>query len=74
MPGGQREWDSLARTGNVVPSSPGGAHGCHEQHIHDVQLGRVLLVKPVAVVDPLPQELDGGLGSVHLFGWHVQVI
>ena len=65
---------SLSRTSNVIPSSPRGAHGSHKQHIHEVQLACVLLVKPVTVVNPLPQELNGGLGPIHFFGWHVEVI
>lgn len=65
---------SLSRTSNVIPSSPGGPHGCHKQHIHNVQLICVLLVKPATMVNPLPQELNGRLGPIHLFGWHVEVI
>lgn len=26
------------------------------------------------MVNPLPQELNGGLGPIHFFGWHVEVI
>ena len=65
---------SPSHTSNVISSSTRGAHGCHKQHINDVQLVCVFLVKPVTVVNPLPQELNGRLGPIHLFGWHVEVI
>ena len=45
---------SPSRTSNVIPSSPRRAHGCHKQHINDVQLVGILLVKPVTMVNPLP--------------------
>lgn len=65
---------SFSRTSNVIPSSPGRAHGSHKQHIHNVQPVCVLLVKPVTMVNPVPQELNGGLGPIYFFGWHVEVI
>ena len=37
-------------------------------------LGVFLEVIPVPVVHPLSQQLNRRLGSVHLSGWHVQVI
>lgn len=43
-------------------------------HISEENLGRVLLVVPVRVIDPLPQQLDRGLRAIHFFGRHVQVI
>ena len=42
--------------------------------VNDLQFGRVLLVVPVPVVDPLPEQLDGRLGPVDLLGWHVQIV
>ena len=44
---------------------------------HDVgeeELGGVLAVVPVSVVDPLSQQLDGRLCAVLLLGRHVQVV
>lgn len=73
--GKQREINPLPRhTSDVIPSSTRGTHGSHKQNIHNVQPVCVFLVKPVAVVNPLSQQLNGGLGSIHLFGWHVKVI
>ena len=43
-------------------------------HIDQEDLGGVLLVVPVFVVQPLSQQLDGRLGAVLLFGRHAQVI
>ena len=58
-----------------VPPSPRGAHGTHECDVHQFPEGADgLAVVPAPVVHPLPDELDGGLGPVHLQGWHVQVV
>ncbi len=46
----------------------------NEQNIDEVDLGVLLEVVPVPVVLPLPQELDGWLGSVDLPRWHVQIV
>ena len=43
-------------------------------HVHNVHSGGVLAVVPVAMVRPLSQQLDGRLCSVHLLGWHVEVV
>ena len=57
-----------------VPSSSGRAHGGHELSVHQLH-GRVLLeVIPVPMVQPLSQQLDRGLRSVHLSCRHVEVI
>jgi hypothetical protein len=73
--GTERGINSLPRhTSDVIPSSTRGTHGSHKQNIHNVQPVCVFLVKPVAMVNPLSQQLDGGLGSIHLFGWHVEII
>ena len=51
-----------------------GTHGGYELHIHQLHGGVLLEVVPVPVVQPLPQELNGRLGTVHLSRGHVQVI
>ena len=43
-------------------------------HINQLQPRGVLLIVPVLVVLPLAKELNGGLSSILLLGWHVQVI
>lgn len=61
-------------TCDVIPPSTRGPHGRDKQHVHDVQPGSVLLVVPVLMINPLPQQLDWGLSSINLLCRHVQVI
>ena len=48
--------------------------GSWTYHVSELQFGSVFLVVPVSVVQPLSEQLNGWLGTVLLFGWHVQVI
>ena len=34
----------------------------------------LLPVKPVPMINPLPQDFDRGLGTILLLGWHVEII
>ena len=33
-----------------------------------------LPVKPVSMINPLPQDFNGWLGTILLLGWHVKII
>jgi len=33
-----------------------------------------LPVKPVSMINPLSQDLNGGLGTILLLSWHVEII
>lgn len=39
-----------------------------------VQTHKGLPVKPVSMINPLSQDLNGGLGTILFFGWHVEII
>ena len=67
-----------------VPQQPGRdgvaaptwrSHRAHEVHVHQVaELADGLAVVPAVEVHPLPQQLDGRLGPVHLESGHVEVV
>lgn len=61
-------------TCDIIPPSTRGPHGRHKQHVYNVQPGRVLLVIPVVMINPLAQQLDGRLSSINLLRRHVQII
>lgn len=61
-------------TCNIILSTSWRPHGRYKQHIDYVQFGGVLLVIPVTMINPLSQQLNWGLSTIHLFSWHVQII
>lgn len=61
---------SLGYYGNLTRWS----HGTDDLCVHQVDDGAVLHVVPVAVVQPLSQQLHGGLGAVGFPGGHIYII
>ena len=43
-------------------------------HIDEVEPRCVLLIIPVSIICKLPEQLNGGLGPVLLFGRHVEIV
>ena len=62
--------------GNWVLAPARGSHSRDPTKLNELLELLLLLPElvPAAVVHPLAQELDGGLGTVTLQGWHVKVI
>lgn len=60
--------------GHIVPATPWWPHGRNHHNVYQLQHTCVLPVEPVSLVDPLTEDLYGGLGPVLLLGRHVQVI
>ena len=54
-----------------VPPPTRRTHGGYELHVHQLHGSVLLEIVPVPVVQPLPQELNGRLCTVHLSGGHV---
>lgn len=49
--------------------------GSFDTHnINKKNLGGVLLVIPMLVINPLPQKFNWRLGTIFLLGWHTEVI
>ena len=45
-----------------------------EPHRVNGQTHKSLPVKPVSMINPLSKDLDGGLGTILLFSWHVKIV
>lgn len=60
--------------GHIVPATSWWPHGRHHHNVYQLQNTGVLPVEPVSLVDPLTEDLYGGLGPILLLGRHVQVI
>jgi len=59
---------------NLGSAAAGWSHGCNYLQVAHVVLHDLLAIEPVAVVDPLTEQLDGWLGAELFLLGHVQVV